>query len=271
MFSIKKISISSALLLFFTLNVLAQNDFCNAKNFSFKEGEQLHFKVYYNIGFIWVYAGDAAFGITRQEMTGHKTFHITADGKTVKSYEWAYKVKDRYETYIDEETMLPVKFIRDVNEGGIKTINDVTFNHRAGKAVSTTGTYSIPKCTQDVLSSIYYARNIDFNKYKKGDKIPFDMFLDDKVYSLYIRYLGKEKITTKYGTFNAIKIAPLLIQGTIFKGGEKMLIWVSDDNNHLPLRVDSPILIGSVKVDLMGYENLRNPMTSLINKRHEKE
>jgi hypothetical protein len=126
--------------------------------------------------------------------------------------------------------------------------------------------YNVPKCVQDVLSAIYYARNIDYSKYKPGDKIPFSMFLDDQVYNLYIKYLGKEQVTTKYGTFSAIKISPLLIEGTIFKGGEKMMVWVSDDSNHVPVRVDSPILVGSIKVDLVGYENLRNPFTGLLSK-----
>ena len=92
------------------------------------------------------------------------------------------------------------------------------------------------------------------------------MFLDDEVFNLYIWYVGKERITTKYGTFNTIKISPLLSEGTIFKGGEKMMVWVSDDANHIPVRVDSPILVGSVKVDLVGYEKLRNPFTSLLKK-----
>ncbi|MGN6476729.1 MAG: DUF3108 domain-containing protein, partial [Flavipsychrobacter sp.] len=113
---------------------------------------------------------------------------------------------------------------------------------------------------------IYYARNIDYSKYSPGDKIPFSMFLDDQVYNLFIRYLGKERVTTKYGTFNTIKISPLLIEGTIFKGGEKMTVWVSDDENHVPVRVDSPILVGSIKVDLAGYVKLRNPFTALISK-----
>ena len=92
------------------------------------------------------------------------------------------------------------------------------------------------------------------------------MFLDDKVYTLYIRYVGKEKIDTKFGSFNAIRIVPLLIEGTIFKDGEKMNIWVTDDANHLPVRIDSPILVGSIKVDLMGYQNVRNPLAGLIKK-----
>jgi hypothetical protein len=264
MIFMKRLWITCLSLIIFALSASAQNDFCGIKNTSFSEGERLNFKVYYNMSFIWVSAGDATFNIYGEMFNGHKTYHIVGDGKTVKSYEWFYKVTDRYESYLDENTLLPHKFIRNVNEGGTKINNDVVFNHAAGTAKSTTGVFKIPSCTQDVLSAIYYARNIDYSKYRPGDKIPFSMFLDDKVYSLYIKYMGKEDITTKYGTFHAIKIVPLLIEGTIFKGGEKMIVYVSDDANHLPLRVESPILVGSIKVDLMGYDKLRNPFSSAI-------
>jgi hypothetical protein len=89
------------------------------------------------------------------------------------------------------------------------------------------------------------------------------MFLDDEVFNMYIRYLGKEDIKTRYGKFRAIKFKPLLIKGTIFEGGEKMTVWVSDDANKIPVRIESPITVGSVKVDMMGYKNLRYPLTSL--------
>ena len=134
----------------------------------------------------------------------------------------------------------------------------------AGTAVSTKGVFKIPGCIQDVISATYYARNINFNSYKPGDRIPFDMFLDDEIYHLYLRYMGKETIKTRYGKFRAIKFKPLLIKGTMFEGGEKMNVWVSDDPNHLVLRVESPISVGSVKVDMMGYKNLSYPLTSLI-------
>ena len=131
--------------------------------------------------------------------------------------------------------MLPVKFIRNVDEDGYKIYNNVTFNHEAGTAVTTNGVFKVTNCIQDVISSVYYARNIDFTKYKPGDKIPFDMFLDDEIYHLYLQYEGKENIKTKYGKFRAIKFKPLLIKGTIFQGGEKMNVWVSDDANRLLL------------------------------------
>jgi len=132
-------------------------------------------------------------------------------------------------------------------------------------AVTTTGSFKVPGCIQDVLSAIYYARNIDFNKYKPEDKIPFSMFLDNEVHNLYIKYEGKETIKTKYGKFRAIKFKPLLVKGTMFAGGEKMTVWVSDDPNHIPLRIESPIVVGSVKVDMMQYRNLRYPLTSNLN------
>ena len=157
--------------------------------------------------------------------------------------------------------------MRNVEEGNYKKYNNVTFNQSAKTAVSTNGVFNVTNCIQDVVSSVYYARNIDFDKYKADDKIPFDMFLDDEVFHLYIRYVGKERIKTRYGKFNAIKIKPLLIKGTLFEGGEKMNAWVSDDPNHLLLRVESPIAVGSIKVDMMGYKNLRYPLSSLISVR----
>lgn len=93
------------------------------------------------------------------------------------------------------------------------------------------------------------------------------MVLDNEVHNLYIKYEGREVIKTKYGRFNAIKFKPLLIKGTIFEGGEKMTVWVTDDANKIPIRIESPIVVGSVKVDMMGYKGLRYPMTALISKR----
>jgi hypothetical protein len=233
-------------------------------NTSFREGEKLTFKVFYNMGFIWINSGTADFTVTPEIYDNESVYHLLGVGRTAKSFEWFYKVMDTYESYVDKETMLPKKFVRHVNEGGMKINNEVSFDHSKGEAISDKKKFTIPKHTIDVVTAMYYARNINYNKYKPGDKIPFTMFLDNQVYNLYIKYIGKEKIETRMGTFNAIKIAPLLIEGTIFKDGNKMTIWLSDDSNHLPVRVESPILIGSVKIDLMEYQNLKNPFSGMI-------
>ncbi len=238
------------------------SDFCGIKNTAFKEGEIVTMKVYYTLG-AYIAAGEATFSTTLERFNGKPVYHFVGEGKTYSFFDNFFKVRDRYESYVDTATMLPMKFIRNVDEGGHKIYNNVTFNQKTNTAVSTNGVFKVSNCMQDVVSSMYYARNINFNKYKPGDKIPFDMFLDDEVYHLYIRYLGKEKVKTKYGKFNAIKFKPLLVKGTMFEGGEKMTAWVSDDPNHLLLRVESPISVGSIKVDMMSYKNLRYPLTSL--------
>ena len=151
-----------------------------------------------------------------------------------------------------------------MQEGNYKKYENASFNHEAKSVVTTTGVFKAPDCIQDIISAVYYARNIDFSKYKPNDKINLSVFLDDEMHDIYIRYIGKETIKTRYGKFRAIKFKPFLIKGTVFEGGEKMTVWVSDDANHLPLRIESPIVVGNVKADMMGYRNLRYPLTSMI-------
>lgn len=261
-----KIFITLAIMLV-AFSLKAGDEFCGLKNTAFKDGEQVTMKVYYSSLGMYVAAGEATFSINMERFNSKMTYHCVGIGKSYSFFDNFFKVRDKYESYIDTATMLPLKFIRNVSEGGTKIYNNVTFNHGAGTAVSTNGVFKIPGCVQDVVSAMYYARNINFDKYKAGDKIPFDMFLDDETYHLYLRYMGKEVIKTRYGKFNAIRFKPLLVKGTMFKGGEKMEVWVSDDANRLLLRVESPIVVGSIKVDMMGYKNLKYPLKSLISKR----
>lgn len=241
-----------------------EDTFCGIRNSAFKDNEQVIMKVYYSTLGIYAAAGEARFSVNLTRFNGKPAYHCVGTGTTYSFFDNFYKVRDKYETYIDTATMLPMKFIRNVDEGGYKFYNNVTFNQQAQNAVSTNGVFKTTPCIQDVISSVYYARNIDFSKFKKGEKIPFDMFLDDEVYHMYMRYEGKDIVKTRYGKFRAIKFKPLLIKGSIFEGGEKMTVWVSDDDNHLLLRAESPIAVGSIKVDMMGYRNLRHPLKSLI-------
>jgi len=242
-------------------------DACTIKNTAFKAGEKVTLSVYYAVAGIFVDAGTATFTNTFETLNNKPVYHIVGEGKTNSSYDFLFKVRDKYETYIDTATMQPLKFVRNVNEGGHKIYQNVSFNKTANTAVTTDGVFKVPACVQDVVSSVFYARNIDFSKLQPNDKIAFSMFLDNEVFNMYIRYLGKEQIKTKYGKFNAIKFKPLLIKGTIFEGGENMTVWVSDDANRIPVRIESPISVGKVKIDMMGHENLRYPLTSLVKRR----
>lgn len=245
----------------------AGNGFCDLRNSAFHAGEIITYKVFYTVAGAYLGAGEATFRSNIETLNNKPVYHITGEGKTYSFYDNFFKVRDKYESYIDTATLQPYRFIRNVNEGTYKKYENVNFNKATNTAVTNSGVYKVPECVQDVLSSIYFARNIDFDKYKPEDKIQFSMFLDNEVYDMYIRYLGKETVKTRYGKFKAIKFKPLLIKGTIFEGGEKMTVWVSDDANRIPVRIESPISVGSVKVDMIYNRNLRHRLSSLISLR----
>jgi hypothetical protein len=249
--------ISYIILFFMQLFPQLNEDFCRIKNTTTQNGEEISYTVFYHVAGVYAKAGSAVFSNKVEQLNGRAVFHITGVGGSNEKYDWIYRVRDRYESYIDTLTMKPVRFARDVHEGRTRKLEKIVFDHESKTATTDSGVYKMPDCIQDVLSSIYFARNIDFNQYKKGDRIHFNLFLENEVHPLYIRYLGKEKIKTRYGSFNAIKFKPLLVEGTIFSGGEKMTVWVSDDGNRIPLRIQSEILIGSVRVDMMGCKGLR--------------
>lgn len=242
------------------------SEFCGGiRNTAFEAGENITYKVFYTVaGFHVAAAGEATFNTTFERFEGKNCYHVVAEGSTYPFYDKFYRVRDRYETYMDTATLQPYKFIRNVDENGYKTYENVSFVKAAGTAVTNSGVYQVPDCIQDVLSATFYARNIDFSKYRPNDTIPFAMFLDRKVYHLYIRYLGKETIRTEYAKFRTIKFRPLLVKGTMFQGGEKMTVWVTDDPNHIAVRVESPIVVGKVRVDMIMYHHPRYPLTSLV-------
>lgn len=262
-----KKSLVVLLLILLSRPLTAGDEFCGIRNYAFQSGEQISFTVFYNVIGLYVNAGTATFSVNSEKLNNEPVYHLVGEGSSNSRYDWIFKVRDKYESYIDTSNLQPIKFIRNVNEGGYKINENVSFNRQANTATSEKGTVKVPNCIQDVLSAIYYARNINFEKYKPEDKIPFTMFLDNEIFNLYIKYMGRETIKTRYGTFRAIKFKPLLVKGTLFEGGEKMTVWVSDDANHVPLRIESPIVVGSVKVDMMGYKNLRYPFSSLVSTR----
>jgi len=239
---------------------------CILKNNSFKSGENATYKIYYTLAGVYFEAGSVNFACRNEQLGNKPVYHITAIGKTIPFYDHVYKVRDRYETYIDTASLLSYQFSRSVLEGPIKKYENITFNREVNTAITDSGVYRVPECVRDVLGTLYYVRNLSVDNLRPGDKIEFSMFMDNQLYKSYIRFMGKEIISTRYGKFHAIKIKPLLIKGTMFEAGEKMTVWVSDDPNHIPLRIQATIRIGSVKADLMEFSNLRWPLSSLTSR-----
>ena len=236
---------------------------CNMENTVFQDGEEVVYKLYYNWNFVWLAAGEVKF---RVRDLGDK-YHLSALGTTYKSYEWFFKVRDRYDTYVDKETLLPIISVRDVAEGKYRLFDEVTFDKRRNKAISNRGKsrqvakiteYDIDDCMHDLLSIIYYTRNLDFNSLNQGTEIPIKIFMDKETWPLKVKYQGKEvKKIRNQGKHNTIKFTPEVILGDIFTEESKMMVWASDDQNKIPVLIESPISVGSVKVVLKSYKGLK--------------
>ena len=231
-----------------------------AQNHVFQPGEKIKFTVYYTVVGIYINAGSASFTVSQANNPGGNIYHLVGEGATNSNYDWIFKVRDRYESYFNADDMQPVKFIRNVNEGKYKRYEEVVFNRENNTVTTKKGVYKVPDNIQDVISSVYCARNLDYSKYKVGDKITYNMFFGSSVYNIYIKYMGKETVKTKYGKITTIKLQPLLLKGNAFKGGEDMTVWITDDNNHVPVKIESKLSVGSIKVNLSKYQNLQYPL-----------
>jgi hypothetical protein len=239
--------INILILLWAPVFLLGQSKPCVIQNKAMRAGEELTYKVYYTLAGAYVGAGEAIFS-TSIYAKEKKYFHLKGSGRTYGSYDWFYKVRDLYESVVDSQTLKPVIFRRNIQEGNQKLFQEVYFDRSKLQVTDNGQKKSMSECVLDVLSAIYYARNIDFAKYQVGDKIPIEIYLDGEIHSLYIRYLGKEKISTRHGQYQTIKFKPLLLEGTLFKGGEQMTVWVTNDARRIPVYIDTPILVGHIRV-----------------------
>jgi hypothetical protein len=262
-------------LLYFLALTIQLSGQCFKKNSTFAAGEDLKFDVTYNWGFIWIDAGVAEFKVNPATYINRDVYHLDATGSSLKTYDWLYKVHDHYQSYLDMQTLLPLWHHRENFEGGYVVDDQYIFNWRDNKVFAYTKNSNqdlqkdtiklTNRCTFDLLSLIYYSRNLYFDGLKINDTIPIYTIIGYEKYNLFIRYLGRETITLHDGTsYKCIKFSAMLVEGTMFKGGEDLIVWVSDDQNRVPVLVEAKILVGSVKANLQKATGLKYPFDAKI-------
>lgn len=227
-------------------------------NNAFKRGEELTYRIHYGA----VNAGVAIMSVENSNklINGRPTLHVVGTGTSKGAFDWVFKIRDRYESYMDEEALMPWLFIRRVDEGGFKINQNQSFDHHTGKVNSNGKSLVVPKYIQDMLSAFYYARTIDYSKAKKGDLFEVKTFVDDEVWDLKIKFLGKETVKADVGKINCLKFCPVVQKGRVFKKEDDLTFWISDDANHVPVRAQGEILVGSIRMDLIKVSGLSNTM-----------
>lgn len=232
------------------------------ENIAFKEGEVLSYRMHYGP----VNAGVAILEVKPDliEVSGRKVYHIVGTGFTTGTTDWFFKVRDKYETYMDKDALLPWMFVRNVNEGGYKFSQNYTFNHYTKKVdVGGGEKFDVPAGVQDMVSAFYSARNLDLDKAKDGDIFTLNCFLDKEIWPLKIKFIGRETIETDLGKVKALKFRPIVQKGRVFKKEEDLNVWISDDDNHIVLKAQADVLIGSIKMEVTKAINLANPIAKV--------
>ncbi len=232
-----------------------------AKNSSPIAGEYLK----YNLDYGFISAGYAEIKVNHVRLkNGKAVYHVSGFGRTTGVTDWVFRTRDYYDTYIEANTNNPVEFVRNVDEGGYLINRHIVFNHDEKKAVdlklNADTAFTIQENAQDMLSAYYYLRNANLSNLEKGDLVTINVFMDHKDYPLTLKYLGKEVIKTEAGKIRCLKFIPGVQQGRVFGDEDSIAIWLSDDENKVLVLIKSKIAVGSVKVKLAEYRNLKVPL-----------
>lgn len=244
----------------------AFRDYCRTNNNAFSKSEKLTYKLYYNVNFIWISAGTVTFEI--KEKKDH--YFAQAIGRTHSGYDWIFKVRDTFQSVFDKQTLLPEESIRIVNEGNYSRYDHVKYLRNSRMAQSKMGktrkeaeleTIPIDQCVHDILSTLYAFRNTPTDQLKDHTILSLDMLMDRKKYPINLKFSGKEngKKVKGIGHLDTYLVEPKLIVGNVFSDEDGMKIWVSQDENKIPLLIESPIAVGKVKAVLDHHSGLQHP------------
>ena len=239
-------------LFLFPVTIYSQSDL------PYKVGEYSAF----DISFGGIKVGSAEMKIEKQiKINGVSTFHIIGKGRTASFFDWFFRVRDVYETYLDTSKIRPVKFVRDIHEGGYEKKQQYIFKHSVWKVFWKDTSHVIFPTTQDMLSALFYARTFNKNDLLQKKSFFVPIFMDEENYSLEILYLKDEKVKTNFGEVNCMVFKPKMQEGRVFEDGEEMKIWISDDRNHLLVKVETQIWAGSIKAILVKHQGVKYPLS----------
>lgn len=233
------------------------DEFRKVDNKAFGLGEKLT----YNVNYSFATVGIASFSIPEiKTFSKRKCYRIKFEVRTVPSFDLFFKVRDLYETYLDVEGIFPWRFEQHIREGKFSRDFSAFFDQRKNKAKTTEGEYDIPKYVLDIVSAFYYVRTMDLGKMKKGERFNLKNFYRDKTHDLDVIYHGKETIEVPAGKFDCIIVEPLVREGGLFKHEGNILIWLTNDEAKIPVKVRTKIIIGYVESELTNYENVKAPL-----------
>jgi len=238
------------------------SSFSQGGDSAFEPGEWLKFRMHYGI----LNASYATLHVKSANIDGVPVYHVVGKGRTTGFASVFFKVDDTYESYFGMEDGRPYKFIRKINEGGYTKDYNIHFDHKRDEAIlndkkhNKKYNFELQDSIQDLLSAFYYLRNnYEPDDLVKGETIKLKMLYDDDgIFNFKLKYLGTEILKTKFGKVECYKFRPYVQSGRVFKEQESLSLWVSADDNKIPIRIQADLAVGAIKADLDGYNGLKH-------------
>jgi hypothetical protein len=217
----------------------------------FGEGEKLVFSVQYSL----VKAGEATLEIRNiADIGGRPCYRVISDARTNKFFSAFFKVRDRFESYVDTTELYSLRYEKHVREGRFKRDESVVFNQTEHTATYDDKVVPIAPRTQDVLSALYYMRTLPL---EVGQAITLANHTDGKNYPLVVKVHRRETVTVDAGTFDCLVVEPILRGPAIFSQKGRLTVWITDDRYRMPVLMKSKVIIGHVSAVLTEYTRAR--------------
>ncbi|MGB7842090.1 MAG: DUF3108 domain-containing protein [Salinimicrobium sp.] len=235
---------------------------------AYEDGEWFRFRIHYGM----FNASFATLEVKETSLNQQPVFHVIGKGKSTGLLHLFFKVKDNYETYIHRDSGSPLRFIRNIDEGGYTKNIQIDFDHNTNTALvlnkkhNEKKTYVVKENVHDMLSSFYYLRNnLNVDDLDHGEMMTLNMFFDNENHEFKLKFLGREVIKTKMGNIAALKFKPYVLAGRVFKEKESLTMWVSDDDNRMPLKIQADLAVGSLEADIDAFKGLKYPLKVIMN------
>jgi hypothetical protein len=228
---------------------------------AFALGERL----VYDISYSFITAGEAVFSIPLVDtMHGRECYQVLFTVNSTPTFSFFYKVDDRYETMLDKKGIFPWRYTQRIREGKYSNDFAAEFDQLGNIATTKAGSYPIPPYVYDVVSAMFYVRTLDYSKCRPGEKILLQNFFKDTTYQLAVKFLGYQQISVDAGKFNCVLVEPMIMEGGLFKSDGRIIIWMTNDERKIPVKVSTKVVVGSIDAELREYSGINGPIKAKV-------
>lgn len=246
---------------------------CAIENNFFKTGEVLKYDLHFKWGIISKKAGSATLKTTDTTFAGKDAYKITMISQSEGAARNFFKMNDTISSVLSKD-LIPLAFYKDAHEDDKYTKEELFYKYLPNKQIKIRSirykegifkfdeTFNTQKCTYDVMSIVFYARTLNYASMKRGDKTTVDFITGKKKLKMTINHSGIENLKMGDGKkYKCIKLTLKISDDAFANEEDAMTVYITNDNNRMPIRIDSKLKIGNARVILNSYSGNKYPVS----------